>query len=136
MNQLYHFLILFQYSRGKFYLLSLFFLLRYYKARIRVGGLPSFKSFSINLGQLHSYYLSWPLFCYLGIQPLSSMVSSQLLMTFSVSCSSFLTVTSQWKPSSQRNPQGKRFRDGEKLSNPCGELATVLVLSFILRLPY
>jgi hypothetical protein len=93
MNQLYHFLSLFQYYLGKFYWVNLFDLRRYYKGKMRVGGLPSLISFSMNLGQLQSYYLYFPLFCYLGIHPLLIIVSSQLFIIFNVSFSSFLTVT-------------------------------------------
>lgn len=67
----------------------------------------------MNLGQLHRCYLYLPLFCYLGIQPLSSMVSNQLLITFNTKFSFSLTTTSQWKPSSHKNPHGNLVREGE-----------------------
>ena len=113
-NQWYHILTFYQYSMGNVLGFSFFFLSKYSNDKINVGGFPSLMSLAINLGQLHKCYRYLPRFCYLGIQPLLSMVSSQLLMTLSTSYSFYLTITSQWKPSSHKKPQGKRVLEGEK----------------------
>lgn len=85
MNHLYHFYSFCQYTIGKFSWFSTFIRAMKFKARSRVGGLPSLMSLAMNWGQLQRNYRSGPRFCSRGIQPKSCIVSNQLFMTLRAS---------------------------------------------------